>query len=308
MSELPPTPVSGVKLWLRAIRPFAFTASVMPVVIGAMLALGSDGEVLWYLLPLIAVATVLFHTGTNLVSDVADYRRGVDRPGAHGGSGVLLEGLLTGKQLFLAGLVAFAIGSGIGLVIVYVRGLEILWFGLAGLVGGFFYGGGKKFGYKYVALGDPMVFMLMGPLIVVGTTFTLTGRFELVSLLVSLPVGCLVTAILHANNTRDIADDRQAGARTVANTIGLKAAKIEYVGLVGGAYAIVVGLVVAGLVGLWGLLVLVSLPVAVGNIARILRAKPGDSAPIVDVDVRSAQLHLLFCLLLSVGLLISALT
>ena len=301
------SPAGGLKVWIRAIRAFAFTASVMPVVIGAMMALGSGEEIAWYLLPLIAVATVLFHTGTNLISDVADFRRGVDRPGAHGGSGVLLEGLLTSKQLFLAGLAAFAAGSGIGLVIVYVRGWEILWFGLAGLAGGFFYGGGK-FGYKYIALGDPMVFVLMGPLIVVGTTFALTGRFEWVTVLVSLPVGCLVTAILHANNTRDIADDRQAGARTVANTIGLTAAKVEYVGLVGGAYAVVIGLVVAGLVGLWGLLVLLSLPIALGNVSKVLRAKPGDSGPIVDADVRTAQLHLLFCLLLSVGLLISALT
>ena len=306
MSQVSP-PVGGVKVWIRAIRAFAFTASVMPVVIGAMLALGSGEEVAWYLLPLIAVATVLFHTGTNLISDVADFRRGVDRPGAHGGSGVLLEGLLTSRQLFLAGLAAFAAGSGIGLVIVYLRGWEILWFGLAGLVGGFFYGG-HKFGYKYVALGDPMVFVLMGPLIVVGTAFALTGRFEWVTALVSLPVGCLVTAILHANNTRDIADDRQAGARTVANTIGLKAAKVEYVGLVGGAYAIVVGLVAAGLLGLWGLLVLLSLPIAIGNASKVLAARAGDSSPIIDADVRSAKLHLLFCVLLAAGLLISALT
>ncbi len=306
MNDVSP-PAGGLRVWIRAIRAFAFTASVMPVVIGAMLALGSDGEVTWYLLPLIAVATVLFHTGTNLISDVADFRRGVDRPGAHGGSGVLLEGLLTSRQLFLAGLAAFTVGSGIGLAIVYVRGWEILLFGLAGLVGGFFYGG-HKFGYKYVALGDPMVFVLMGPLIVVGTAFTLTGRFEWTFLLVSLPVGCLVTAILHANNTRDIVDDRQAGARTVANTIGLTAAKVEYVGLVGGAYAIVVGLVIAGSVGVWALLVLLSSPIAIGNILRILRARPGDSSPIVDADVRSAQLHLLFGLLLTAGLLISALT
>ena len=307
MRETPPRPAGGVRLWLRAIRPFAFTASVMPVVIGAMLALGSGEDVLWGLLPLVTVATVLFHTGTNLISDVADYRRGVDRAGAHGGGGVLLEGLLTSKQLFLGGLAAFAFGSAIGLIIVYVRGIEILWFGLAGLVGGFFYGGGK-FGYKYIALGDPMVFVLMGPLIVVGTAFSLTGHFDIVPVLVSLPVGCLVTAILHANNTRDIANDRQAGARTVANTIGLKAAKIEYVSLVGGAYAIVIGLVAASLISLWGLLVVLSLPIALGNILRILRAKPGDSSPMVDADLRSAQLHLLFCLLLSVGLLISALT
>ncbi|MHC4563921.1 MAG: 1,4-dihydroxy-2-naphthoate octaprenyltransferase [Planctomycetota bacterium] len=307
MSEAPAVArPSTVTIWIRAIRPFAFTASVMPVVVGAMLALGSPGAA-WGLLPLIAIGAVLFHTGTNLVSDAADYDRGVDRPGTHGGSGVLVEGILTSRQVFLGGLLAFAVGSAIGLILVYVRGPGVLWLGLAGLIGGFFYGG-KKFGYKYIALGDAMVFALMGPLIVIGTYFVLTGRFEWVSLYVSLPVGCLVTAILHANNTRDIADDRQGGARTMANVFGLTAAKVEYSLLVGGAYVIVVALVIAGIAGPWCLLALLSAPLAGRNIVRIIQAKPERSERIASLDVETATLHLLFCVLLSAGLLVSALT
>ena len=96
--------------------------------------------------------------------------------------------------------------------------------------------------------------------------------------------------------------------RSKIHTATVTEAKVEYVGLVGGAYAIVVGLVAAGLLGLWGLLVLLSLPIAIGNASKVLAARAGDSSPIIDADVRSAKLHLLFCVLLAAGLLISALT
>ena len=298
---------SPLALWIRAIRPFAFTASVMPVAVGAALAMGGEAEVAWALLPLVVLGAVLLHTGTNLISDAADFERGVDRPGTHGGSGVLLAKLLTAGQVFWGGMVALALGSAVGLVLVWLCGVEVLWFGLAGVVGGFFYGG-KKVGYKYVALGDVMVFTLMGPLIVCGTYYVLTGRLGWLPLGVSLPVGCLVTAILHANNTRDIRDDLAAHVRTLANLLGLGGAKAEYLLLVIGAYGVVIGLAAAGAIPLWCLLTILSAPLAAKSIRKIVRARPDDSAPIATLDVETAQLHLTFCVLLTAGLVIGALT
>jgi len=292
------------KIWVRAARPFSFTASLMPVAVGAAFALGSSGPVAWWLLPLVAAGSLLLHAGTNFVSDAADYKRGVDREGTHGGSGVLVERLLTGRQVFLAGLLTFAAACGIGVVLIFFRGWPIVWLGLAGLVGGFFYGG-WKFGYKYLALGDLAVFILMGPLTVVGAHFALTGYFDLHALYVSLPVGCLVCAILHANNARDIAYDSQAGVRTVANVVGLRASKIEYGLLVAAAYAIVAALSATGVIGLWSLLALVSLPMAAMRVRSMLQADPDDSKRIAMLDVQTAQLHLIFTVLLSLGLVVS---
>lgn len=294
-------------LWLRAVRAFSFTASLMPVVVGAMLALSYEGRVLWGLFPLVAAASVLFHAGTNLVSDAGDFTRGLDREGSHGGSGLLVAGLLTPAAVFRAGVLMFVLGSILGLIMVWFRGLPLLWLGLAGLAGGFFYGG-KPFGYKYHALGDVMVFMLMGPLMVAGSYFVLTGSFHVNVLYVSVPVGCLVTAILCSNNLRDIVHDSRARVRTMANVLGPKAAKIEYFLLVCGAFAAVAAMAIAGVVGPWCLLVLLSLPPAVRNMTMIARAHPDRTAEIASIDVRTAQLHLLFGVLLSVGLLVSAVT
>ena len=118
--------------WVRAIRAFSFTASLMPVTVGATLAMSADSPVRWELLPLVAIASLLLHAATNLVSDAGDYHRGLDRPGAHGGSGVLVEGLLTTRQVFAAGLGAFAAASLLGLVMIWIRGLGVLWLGRPG--------------------------------------------------------------------------------------------------------------------------------------------------------------------------------
>ena len=296
---------TNIGLWFRAVRAFSFTASLTPVMLGAVLALGAH-EVRWELIPLVALGCVLIHAGTNLLSDAADYSRGVDRPGTLGGSGVLVEKLLTARQVFWGGLGLLAAGSAGGLVLVWMRGLTVLWLGMAGVVGGFFYGG-HKFGYKYVALGDVMVFLLMGPLIVVGTYFTLTGEMSIRALLASLPVACLVTAILHSNNLRDIAADSSVGVRTLAGILGLRGAKIGYFVLVTGAYALVAAWVACGVLSPWTLGVLLTIPLAAKNLSHIRLAKTGQSSQIATIDVQTAQLHLVFGVLLSVGILAGAL-
>jgi len=83
---------SSPSVWFRAVRVFSFTTSLTPVLLGAVLALGA-ADVRWELAPLVALGCALIHAGTNLVSDAADYRRGVDRPGTHGSSAVPVEGL-----------------------------------------------------------------------------------------------------------------------------------------------------------------------------------------------------------------------
>ncbi len=98
----------------------------------------------------------------------------------------------------------------------------MLLIGLAGLLGGYLYTGGPK-GYKYLALGDVLVFSLMGPLSAVGVYFALTGEASLAVLLASLPVGSLVAAIMAVSNHRNAASDRKAGVRTLSNLIGFRA-------------------------------------------------------------------------------------
>lgn len=296
---------SAFSLWLQAVRAFSFTASMVPIIIGAMLALAFPGSVRWDLFPVVVVCSLLVHAGTNLFSDYYDYKKGVDKEGAFGGSGVLVGKLLQPKQLFTGGMVSFILCFLLGLFFVQVRGIEILYLGLTGIIGGYLYCGG--IGYKYLALGDVLVFWLMGPLMVLGSFFVLTGSYNSTIILTSLPVGFLVTAILHANNLRDIKHDKAAGVRTMATVMGLGGAKIEYYFLVAAAYICIIGMVVLQLLSPWTLLVLLSLPPALKNCKTISQANESTQSELAMIDVQTAQHHFLFGILLAIGLLLSAL-
>lgn len=296
---------SKLSIWIQAFRPFAYSASVTPVILAAMLALTYNPDrTYWFLFPVILICAVLFHTGANLVSEYFDYKNQVDKTDTFGSSRVLVEGLLQPKQVLNAGIILFALGFVLGLILVYFRGTDILILGLIGLIGGYFYTA-KPFQFKYIALGDLLIFLLFGPLLVLGAYLGLTGEMNYSVLLVSIPIGFLVVAILHANNTRDIKFDRRAQIKTLAMLVGLKGAKIEYYFLIFGAFLSVILLILFKILSPWSLLVFVSLPPALKNVKLISNVDAENPASIAMLDVLTAQHHMIFGLLLSIGILIS---
>jgi len=295
---------SKFSLIMQAVRPFSFSASVVPVLVGAVFALVNYEVVLWELLPVILIASVLLHAGTNFVSEYYDLKNGIDREDTFGSSKVLVDKLLKPKEVLKYGYISFFLGFILGMILVYYHGLPILALGLLGIAGGVFYTG-KPIGYKYLALGDVLVFLLMGPLMVIGTYFSLTGHFEWSVALLSLPIGFLVTAILNANNIRDIMHDGEAQIKTIATLIGIESSKKEYYFLIIGAYLSVIIMAATGVVSYWALLILISFPVALKNMKEISTAKVSSPENVAMLDIKTAQLHTQFGLLLTIGILIS---
>jgi 1,4-dihydroxy-2-naphthoate octaprenyltransferase len=291
-----------LSIWIQVFRPFTYTASVIPVCCGAALA-ASEPKAEWMLLPLVLAASLSVHAAANLINEYFDFKKGVDRPGTYGGSRVLPEGLLNPRAVLIAGYVCFALTALIGLVFVHLRGWPILALGLLGIAGGFFYTA-APIACKYRGLGDPMVFCLMGPLMVIGAFYVLTGTVRWAALLISLPIGSLVAAILSANNLRDIADDTQAGIQTTASLLGRRWAQREYAALVLSAYLVLIGLVLLRILPLWSLLVLLTVPFAVKNIRSAMTAPPDQPQQIATLDQQTAALHLTFGVLLTISLLL----
>jgi len=298
---------SKVSLWIQAIRPFAYSASVIPVLIGAMGGLVFfNGTIDWYLLPIILVAAVLFHTGGNLVSEYFDYKKGVDTVDTFGSSRILVENLLTDRAVLFGGILTFIVGFALGLILVYVRGLDILYLGLMGLVAGAFYTV-KPFQFKYIALGDLLIFFAFGPLLVLGSYFGLTGEMNWKIVWASIPSSLLIVAIVHANNTRDIKHDNAAKIKTLAGLIGIKGAKAEYYFLVTGAYIVTAALVAFGILDWYMAVVFVTLPGAIKNIKMFSKATLDNPEEIAMMDVLTAQHHMQFGLLFVIGMLLTAL-
>jgi len=290
-------PYNRFVICLKAVRAQFFSASLIPILLAAVLAQRDGASFLqWNLLPLFALAVLLMHSGTNLINDYYDFRQGVDKAGTFGSGCALVEGLISPRQARIWAYLCFLAAFVSGLFLAERRGPLLLWMGLAGFLGGYGYTG-KPFGLKYFGLGEFLVFPLMGPLLVLSAYFTLTGRTPLNVVYAALPVGLLVTAILHSNNLRDIVSDREAGIRTMALSLGFQGAKAEYYFLVFGAYLSIPALWFFRIVPAAAFLTWLTLPAAAANAASVRAAAAENPAGLARIDIRTAGLHLVFGML-----------
>lgn len=288
--------------WYMATRPFSFTASVIPVLVGTFLA-AHEGNFDVGLFVLVIVASVLVHAGSNLVNDYYDHIKGADAPHQLGRGGMIQRGLISPRGILTFGLILFTVATGIGLLIVYMVGWPVLLFALPSLAAAYLYTGGPK-PLAYVALGEVTVFIFMGPMLVVGSYYVQTGAVSWTAFLISVPIGLLVTAILQANNIRDISDDTAAGKRTLATYVGRTWAVREYVLLVAGAYITLAAIALYGLLPVGLIIVFLTVPRAI-ELVRIISQRH-EARSLNAVLRRTAGLHLQFGLLIAGVLLASA--
>jgi 1,4-dihydroxy-2-naphthoate octaprenyltransferase len=290
--------------WFEIARPFSFTASTVPVAAAGALA-AADGRFSWPLFLAALVAAVLLHVGTNVTNEIYDVRKGIDDITSPRASHALLKGRLTEREAFVLAGTAFAAAAAIGVGLVAVRGWPVAVLGLIGLAGGFGYTA-PPLQYKFHALGLPLVFLLMGPLMVVGAYYVVAGAFSWRAVVVSVPVGLLVAAILHGNEWRDLSDDARAGISTLSIRTGRRVAHLLYVSLVVGAYLALAVAVAVGALPPPSLLAMLSLPLLVRAIRASELGAGGQQRAIAMIDLETAQLHAAFGFLLAVGLAISA--
>ncbi|MBF0484134.1 MAG: 1,4-dihydroxy-2-naphthoate octaprenyltransferase [Candidatus Omnitrophica bacterium] len=294
---------SKLSVWFTAMRPFSFTASIMPVLIGIAFVFGRGLSVDGWSALCFLLSAVCIHAGTNLINDYYDFISGVDTKNKMGLSGALTSGRLTPEQIRKAGWIMFGLGFLFGIYLIVRLGWPILILGLIGIFGGYAYTG-KPFGYKYVKLGEISVFIFMGILLVAGVSFALTGLWMKDAFLVSLPVAFLVSAILFVNNIRDLDTDQNAGLKTLVGYLSFTPSKWVYVMMIIFPYLIVLGLAMLKIIPWLGLSVFITIPLALGDIKQVLFCGRGSLSDLSSIVEKTAQLHLVFCLLLSVALVI----
>jgi 1,4-dihydroxy-2-naphthoate octaprenyltransferase len=220
-------PPSWAGKWLVAMRPFALPASTMSVVFGTVLAVtvgGASFKGLLFLAALLGMAVL--HTGANLLNDVYDYRKGIDRM-VNPVSGGVVRGWITQKEALVAGWLFLVVGSGIGLFIYSQVGTPVLVIGIVGVLIGILYTWGPL-PLKYSALGDLAVFLNFGVLGALGAWTVQTGTVSWVPAIWAVPMSLLVVGILHSNNWRDIRSDSEGHIRTMATLFGDRRSESYY--------------------------------------------------------------------------------
>jgi 1,4-dihydroxy-2-naphthoate octaprenyltransferase len=296
--EAPSARPSPLRAWIMAARPPTLPAAVVPVLVGSA-AVARDG---FRLLPFVAalVAAVLIQIGTNFANDYFDFHKGADTADRLGPVRVTQSGLIAPDTVRNAMILVFGLAALVGLYLVFAGGWPILLIGLFSIAAGVLYTGGP-FPLAYHGLGDPFVFVFFGLVAVCGTAFLHVGTVPAVAWAAALPVATIVTAIIVVNNLRDIDTDRVARKHTLAVIMGRRATRIEYLLLVALAYLLLPLLPLLGLASVWALLPLITLPIAV-SLIRTVFAEQG--RPLNRALAGTGRLHLLFGVLLAVGLLL----
>ena len=187
-----------------------------------------------------------------------------------------------------------------GIALVCLTGLPLLYIGIAGILLSLLYPP-----LKYSALGDLVILCCYGILPTLGTTYIVTGQILTDILWLAVPIGSITVAILHVNNTRDIETDRRAGIHTFATLTGRGVAAVIYLLEILLPYVWIPMLIVKDFLPLTTLTVLISLPLAIRNVRTMLKYKQEGIEAIARLDERTAQLQLVFSVLLMVGLAIS---
>lgn len=288
---------SRLALYWRATRPLYLPTSGIPALAGAAVAIGHP-DANWWLAAVAVVAVVLVHCGVNVTNDVEDYARGVDTEAKMDNSRVFTTGLLSVREGRAVAWGYFALGALLGMVVVAFQGPALLVVGILGILGGWLYTGGPS-PYKYLGLGDPLIVLLMGPMITQGAYTAVTGdAFDPTAAAVGFVPGLLIAAVLQGNNLSDIVEDGAAGVRTLAVRAGFDGARVLYLVSLALAFAVLPVIWLATHLGPAVLIPLVTLPMAWSRARQALAGTgPGDDA-LRSLAPLTAQLHLLATTLL----------
>ena len=290
----------GFKAWLLATRPWSFPASAMPVLATLAYLFWRGHEINWLTGVWALLNIIVFHAAGNTWSDYYDYKRGVDREDAIGGMSIVSGEFQACEIKRLAWiLLVIAVYAGVGLML--VAGLPVLYFGLAGCALIVLYPW-----LKYHALGDLDIFLTYSVLPILGTSYVATGALNYETLWLMLPIGLITVGILHVNNTRDIEQDCRAGIKTFAMLVGKRVSVVLYIAELMLPFVCVLVAAIYGAMPWWSLVVLVALKPAIDNCRAMLKLPAEGMKALIGVDEKTAQLQLMFSLLLSLSLFITA--
>lgn len=283
--------------WMIAVRPWSIPASVMPIIVAVAYLFWKGASISWPMALLTLVGMILFHLTGNVWSDYFDYKKKVDADDTFGAK-TLTTGMFEPREIRNLALGLLAVSVVCGLAIVALTGLPVLWIGLAGVICTLLYPV-----LKYNALGDLDILLTFAFLPTIGTSYAVTGFIDWNVLYIALPVGLITDGILHSNNTRDMRTDARAGITTMAMSMGPKAAAWLY------GFEMIFPYVWVGVLSMIGILpvhtvaIFLTLVLAISN-AKIMRnSLEGGVGMIADLDVKTANLQLVFSILLALALL-----
>ena len=288
MSQLP-----KLKLWFEGARPKTIPAAVVPVIVGTA---SVESSLNIYRLLLALVVSIALQVGVNYANDYSDGIRGTDQDRV-GPRRLVGSELVSAKKVKLAAGISFLVAAIAGLVLAIVTSLFLILIGCLAILAAWFYTGGSK-PYGYSGFGEISVFVFFGLVATVGSSYVQSQTIESISILCSVPVGLLASALLVVNNFRDIETDSETGKQTFAVRLGKEKTQTFFALLLLGSLGMYV--LIAMLYTYLALITLVAIPLSLKLIKDIYTKESAED--LIKILENTAKLHLLAGILLSIGL------
>jgi 1,4-dihydroxy-2-naphthoate polyprenyltransferase len=289
--------VATLAQWVEGARPRTLPTALSPVIVGTGAAIGA-GVVAPAQAVLALIVAVSLMIGVNYANDYSDGIRGTDddRVGPLRLVGSQLAAPSTVRAVALCSLAVAALA---GLTLVSLsQHWWLIAVGAACIAAAWFYTGGSR-PYGYFGLGEVAVFVFYGLVGVLGTALTQSGPPGALAVLAAIGVGMLTSAVLVANNLRDIPTDAAVGKRTLAVLLGDRETRRLYAALTLLPFLLSAG---AALRSWPMLLALLALPLAVLPVRDVLRGTEGRS--LIRVLAQTGVLLLAWSVLTAVGLVV----
>ena len=292
-------------LLLAELRAPFLTATLASVILGTAMAWSVANRFDTILFILTLVGTSCLHAGANVINDYFDYRSGCDQanrdaiPPFTGGSGLLVQGALSPKEVLAYALGLFTLGGSIGFYLAMVRGWFVLVLVIFGILSGYFY-------TTHLAtrgIGELFVGLNFGPLLALGTYYVQTQALSIEPFIAALSLGLLVTAILWINEIPDHNADSHVGKNTAVVRLGKKRAADIYAFIVGTAYLTLVIGVATHILPITSLLALLTLYPAVK--AMKIASQHYDSKELRPANALTIQVHFTMGILLTIAYILS---
>lgn len=256
--------MASLSEWIEGARPRTLPNAVAPVVAGVGATIALDAFSWWRSLLALLVSLSLI-VGVNYANDYSDGIRGTDENRV-GPLRLVGSGVAAPKAVLAAALVALGLAGVLGLVLVAASGhWWLLVMGALCILGAWFYTGGTR-PYGYYGFGEIAVFVFFGLAGVLGTVYVQAGRVSWAGLACAVAVGSFSTAVLTANNLRDIPTDIESGKRTLATRLGDGGTRRLYLALVTVPYVLSI---VLGIVQPWVLITLVTAPLLLKSVRAV---------------------------------------
>lgn len=269
---------SFIKNYWIALRVFSLSLAFASTAFGIIAAYingyfeGQSTSYMVFLVTIIMIAGLASQAGANLINDFFEGSFKYPPQGTKTMRFLKMERSYFDVFVFISGIGVLLLASAIGLYLIYRTNIWMLVIGLAGIIGSYAYTG-EPFVYKRRGLGVPLSFILMGPLMSLGSYYAIAGSFAWTPILINLPTSFLIPALMISNEMRDFLRDQKFAMGTMTVRIGDKLSKFIFISLVVGVYILTTIYVVLGYFPIYSLISFVTLPYAIKAINNVRNYK-----------------------------------